>query len=405
MKIGIITNLYPPHTRGGAENIIVRTVEQLLELGHDVFVITGQPRSAGNGPVLAASSIERVYRFSPKNVYFTLDDHQYRWPVRLLWHVVDAFATDGATIVRDVLRDEQPDVVVTHNLKGIGLKIPAAVQALGIPHVHIMHDLQLVTPSGLRMFGQEREPWYTTLAYMVYRSVCRARLGRPTMVISPSQFLIDAYKEAGFFRTADVRHIPNPAPQPSGAKRDAQRAPGPLRIAMIGQLGHHKGLGFLLDAFATYEGNARLHIVGGGPLRSLVEERAKHDPRIVYLGYMPQEEVMRCITGVDVVVVPSLCYENSPTVIYEALSAGIPLIASRIGGVGELIQSGRTGFLFTPGNTEELLNAFRLMDAQKDAFAARADVMRESVAQYALPLYADRLVDMFKEAIAKPRQR
>lgn len=399
MKIGIITNLYPPHSRGGAENVIVRTVEQLLSMGHDIFVITGQPRSAGSGPMLGALSIERVYRFFPRNLYFTLDDHKYRWPVRLLWHVIDAFSKDGANVVRRVLNDEKPDVVITHNLKGIGLRIPEAIQKTGIPHVHIMHDLQLVIPSGLRMFGQEREPWYAKGMYAVYRALCRARLGKPTMVISPSKFLIDEYKKAGFFQHTDVRFVPNPSPKPSGVLRNGTRS-GPLRLLFIGQLGYHKGLAFLLDAFAKYDGEARLHIVGGGPLRGLVEERSRHDKRIVYLGYTPQEEVLKCIAAVDAVVVPSLCYENSPTVIYEALSAGVPLIASRIGGVGELIQEGKTGFLFTPGNEVEFLHAVQSLNARKDDFAARAQEMRESVSPYALTKYAERLVELLTEVMA-----
>ena len=74
MKIGIVTNLYPPYARGGAENVIVRTVEQLLALGHDVFVVTGQPKSKGMGVAVGQLSLERVYRFFPFNVYFTFDD-------------------------------------------------------------------------------------------------------------------------------------------------------------------------------------------------------------------------------------------------------------------------------------------------------------------------------------------
>ncbi len=400
MKIGIITNLYPPHARGGAENVIVRTIEQLLSMGHDIFVITGQPRSAGPGPTLGTLSIERVYRFFPRNMYFTLDDHKHRWVVRLLWHSIDAFSYHGAHVVRRVLRDEKPDVVITHNLKGIGLRIPNAIQQMDIPHVHIMHDLQLVIPSGLRMFGQEREPWFTKPMYAVYRAMCRARLGTPTIVISPSQFLIDEYRKVGYFQHTDVRFVPNPSPKPSGVLRNVQRS-GPLRLLFIGQLGYHKGLAFLLDAFAKYDGDARLHIVGGGPLRGLVEERSKHDTRIVYLGYTPQEEVLKCIAAVDAVVVPSLCYENSPTVIYEALSAGVPLIASQIGGVGELIQEGKTGFLFTPGNEAEFLQAVRSLDARKDDFAERAHDMCESVSPYALSKYAERFVGVLTEAIAK----
>ena len=210
MKIGIVTNLYPPHARGGAENVIVRTVEQLLSMGHDIFVITGQPKEKGVETSLGKVSIERVYRFFPSNVYFTLDDYKHRWPIRLFWHIIDAFSSSGANAVKTILADEKPDVVITHNLKGIGLRIPEAIQGMGIPHVHIMHDLQLVIPSGLRMFGQEKEPWYARPGYLAYRAICRARLGKPSMVISPSQFLIDEYKKVGFFKEPDVRFMPNP---------------------------------------------------------------------------------------------------------------------------------------------------------------------------------------------------
>ncbi|MCR4312312.1 MAG: glycosyltransferase, partial [Candidatus Uhrbacteria bacterium] len=131
MKIGIVTNLYPPYARGGAENVIVRTVEQLLALGHDVFVISAQPKEKGRNVTLGRLSLERVYRFFPNNIYFTLDDHAYPWGVRLFWHIIDAFSWSGAEAVRTVLRDERPDVVITHNLKGIGLRIPGAIQKLG----------------------------------------------------------------------------------------------------------------------------------------------------------------------------------------------------------------------------------------------------------------------------------
>lgn len=400
MKIGIVTNLYPPYARGGAENVIVRTVEQLLAMGHDIFIITGQPKEKGTGISLGKMSVERVYRFFPNNIYFTIDDYKYSWPFRLLWHVIDAFSFSGSSVVSEILADEKPDVVVTHNVKGIGLRIPKAIQAMNIPHIHVLHDLQLVTPSGLRMFGEEQEPWYLRPVYAVYRALCRSRLGKPSLVISPSQFLIDEYKKVGYFKDTDVRLLPNPSPNAPEVLRETTRS-GPLRLLFIGQLGYHKGLGFLLDAFAKYEGDARLQIVGGGPLRGLVEERAQHDKRIVYLGYTPQEEVMKCIAAVDAVVVPSLCYENSPTVIYEALSAGIPLLASRIGGVGELIQNGKTGILFTPGDESDLLRAITVLDAEKDAFAQRRDVMRETVAPYVLSKYADRLVELFTEVIAR----
>jgi glycosyltransferase involved in cell wall biosynthesis len=400
MKIGIITNLYPPYARGGAENVIVRTVEQLLSMGHDVFLITGQPKTAGLGPTLGRASVERVYRFFPWNLYFTLHDDQQPWVKRFVWHAIDALSSSGARAVRQVLADEKPDVVITHNLKGIGLTIPRAIQTMGFPHIHILHDVQLVTPSGLRMFGEESEPWYARPAYAAYRALCRYRVGAPDLVISPSQFLIDTYRNAGFFLHSDVRRLPNPSPRFSGVVREPHHG-GPLRLLFIGQLHHHKGVDFLLDAFARYQGDASLQIVGTGPLRVDVEARAKVDKRISYLGYTPQEEVMNCVAAADAVVVPSLCYENSPTVIYEALAAGVPLLASRIGGVGELIRDGETGFLFTPGDKDDFLRVLTIMHRERDAFATRSGLLRQSVAPYSLPLYAEHLIAACTEVIGK----
>lgn len=399
MKIGIVTNLYPPYARGGAENVIVRTVEQLLAMGHDIFLITGHPKNKGTNIKLGTSSIERVYRFFPQNIYFTIDDHKYRWPVRLLWHIIDTFSHSGADVVEKILADEHPDVVITHNLKGIGLRIPEAIQAMKIPHVHILHDLQLITPSGLRMLGEEKEQWYSKIGLAIYRAICRTRMGKPSMILSPSHFLIEEYTKAGFFKDADVRFMPNPSPKSPAAQRDARRS-GPLRLLYAGQLGVHKGIVFLLNAFAKLDADVRLYVAGGGPLRAMVEERAAHDKRIIYLGYTAPEELLKVMVTVDAMVVPSLCYENSPTVIYEALSAGIPLIASNIGGVGELIVNHRTGLLFAPGDEEDFIRAVNSMNAQKDGFAGRTKEIQESIAPYELSKYAERLVEALTEAIA-----
>ena len=391
MKIGIVTNLYPPYARGGAEFVIVRTVEQLLALGHDVFVITGQPKSQGRDLTLGRLSLERVYRFFPNNIYFTLDDYKYPWAVRLFWHVIDAFSWSGAEAVRTVLRDERPDIVITHNLKGIGLRIPNAIQKLGIPHIHVLHDLQLIVPSGLRMFGQEQESWILRLAYGAYRAICRNRLGQPQLVVSPSAYLRDEYVKNGFFKTSTTAVKPNPAPKFISVVRDG-RSGGPVKFLYAGQLGEHKGIMFLLEAFSKLPFDARLLIAGDGPLRSVVEERARADKRIMYLGYTQPEELAKCMEAVDALVVPSLCYENSPTVIYETLMAGVPLIASRIGGVGELIREGDNGFLFTPGDLEDFVRAATEMDRRKEELSRKRQAIRLTIEPYALHCYVEWLL-------------
>lgn len=399
MKIGIITNLYPPHARGGAENVIVRTVTQLVSMGHDVFVITGQPK--GKPLTLDRAPTERVYRFFPPNIYFTLDDHKHRWFVRLLWHIVDTFSPLPARTVGKILDDEKPDVVFTHNLMGLGFTIPRAVQSRCIPHIHVLHDLQLILPSGLLLAGKEYLLKAYAIPYGVYRAICRMQFGTPDMVISPSQFIVDEYTKHRFFAGIPFLLQPNPTPNFQVVDRH-ERADGPLKLLFVGQLNSHKGIMFLLDAFAGVVDNVELLIVGEGPLSAEVRARAAKDKRISHLGYMAPDELVKCYSVADALVVPSLCYENSPTVIYEALNAGIPVLASRIGGVGELVREGETGYLFTPGNASHLLHAIALLDAHRADFAARRSQLRASVAPFALDKYAERLLELAREVIAKP---
>ena len=404
MKIGIITNLYPPHARGGAETVIVRTVQELLARGHDVFVITGQPRSEGSGILLDRSTVERIYRFFPRNLYFTLNDHKYPWIIRLFWHVIDAFSGHGPEVVRTILVNEQPDVVITHNLKGLGLSIPRSLRQMKVPHVHVIHDLQLVVPSGLVMFGKEQTSWFIKPFYKLYQLVCRSKFKNPDVVISPSHYLERMYRQAHFFSSTNIEVMPNPAPTYDVSPKKG-RSGGPLKLLFVGQLAQHKGLAFLVEAISSLPIDARLMIAGDGALRRWTEKKANENKRITYLGYMPPEEIVNVFGVVDALVVPSLCYENSPTVIYEGLQAGLPILASRIGGVGELVEEGKNGFLFIPGDKGDFLRALTTLDQRKDEFANRRDEISQTVAEYSLPKYAERLERCCAEAIKHRKER
>ncbi len=391
MKIGIVTNLYPPYARGGAENVIVRTVEELLARGHEVFVITGQPRKQGRGIVVDGSSPERIYRFFPRNLYFTTDDFRHSWPVRLLWHIIDTLSWSGASAVRDILRREAPDIVVTHNLKGLGINIPRVVRDEGVPQVHVLHDVQLVFPSGLLMFGRE-QPFLLLQPFLwLYRFFCRRAFGNPALVISPSEYLRSVYRQYSFFPSSEMIVLRNPVPNYPLAPRKKE-VTGGLKLMFAGQLAHHKGVMFLLEAFKRLPAEAILIIVGDGSLRRVVEKAARADARIRYLGYMSPSEIGKLFGIVDAAVVPSLCYENSPTVIYESLQAGIPVIASRIGGVGELVEEGKNGELFTPGDEADFLRAVQVMAERRQSYLQSAEAIKASVAPYALSHFTDTFI-------------
>lgn len=402
MKIGIVTNLYPPYQRGGAEFVVVRTVEALLDQGHDVFVITGRPRKAKNQIEFDHNTEERIYRFFPRNLYFVTDDYRIPWIIRLFWHFLDAVTTHGKRRVKQILKSERPDVVITHNLKGIGLRIPQAIQRLNIPHVHVMHDIQLIYPSGLLFAGKERIPWYREPFYRLYRLVCKWAFRKPDLVLFPSRYVKSQYQAHTFFLGVPMEVMPNPAPK-FPKKTRSGRSAGPLRVLFVGQLERHKGIRFLLNAFEQLPFDAQLIIAGEGSLREEVKERAKANKHVSYLGYISTSQLLSCFGVVDVMVVPSLCYENSPTVIYEALQSGIPVVASDIGGVGELIMDEKNGRLFATCSTEDFIAKMSWMNDKKEWFARSQDDIRRTIAPYAIELYTGKLVNKLEEVIERRR--
>ena len=393
MNIGIISNLYPPYQRGGAEYVVVRTVESLLDREQDVFVVTGKPFKQRDPLDRDRNSVERVYRFSPRNLYFTLNDYRFPWFLRLIWHVVDTVFSFDNVNVEKVLFREKPDVVLTHNMKGLGLRIPRVVQCMDIPHIHIMHDLQLIYPSGLLIWGKEQFSWMFKPAYSAYRFFTRRAIGRPDLVVFPSKFLMDKYKEFRFFKDTKTIVMPNPAPA-FDIKAKEGRLDGPLRILFVGQLERHKGIKLLISAFKKLEFKALLNIAGEGTERKYLVTQAKANKPISDLGYVSVEQLIDCLKSTDVIVVPSLCYENSPTVIYEALTAGVPVIAADIGGVGELVQDGVNGYLFKPGDVDDLADKLRLMNDQKEEFGHKGLQIKATIEDHSLDNYADKLMKL-----------
>jgi len=390
MKIAVVTNLYPPINRGGAGVVAQRIVGELVRRGHSVVVISTMPMEAGaTSPEVRESLGETVYRFFPLNIYHTLRDFRYPYFVRLVWHLIDLFSESSAKRVESILRVEKPEIVLTHNLKGIGLRVPSVFKKLGLPWIHTVHDVQLSVPSGLLIYGHKLN-WFERIFRRPYEWAVKKMMDEPDLVISPSKFLADFYFERGFFRKTKVVVIPNPVPTLHVSPR-GERMPGPLRFLFIGQLERHKGTLELLEAINLLEIPFELHIASEGTLAPLVKERSKNDPRVIYHGFVSIKSLEQLFNIVDAVVVPSKCYENSPTIIYESLQSGLPVIASDIGGVGELIHDGKNGYLVEPGSGPALAETLRKFATDVDFFRKHQEEIRASVAAYSLGSYVDGL--------------
>ena len=127
----------------------------------------------------------------------------------------------------------------------------------------------------------------------------------------------------------------------------------------VGRLFENKGVGTLLEAWGQLGGRVPLVLAGSGPLEPEARAAAARDANISVLGQVSREEVQGLLRRAAFLVFPSRWYEGFPLTPVEAMAAGLPVVASRLGAVSSIVQDGTSGWLVEPGNATELANACR----------------------------------------------
>ena len=394
MKIRIISNLYPPLIRGGAEVIAALEAQGLKEAWQHVFVISSRPY--GGFKSLSISKNENadipVYRFYPLNIYYYLNDFRYPAFIRLIWHLFDSFNIFSYFKIKKILLKEKPDVVITHNIMGLGFLTPVLLRRLKIKHIHTLHDVQLATPSGLIVFGQENSWQHKIFKFLGYVKLMRYLWQSPDIVIAPSRFLLNYYKDLGFFSKSKQVVVPNPVKKLFKLNKKESYN---LELLYLGQIHKAKGILELIKTVKSLNiSSLRLSIIGVGPDLAEAKKIAAKDKRIKFYGWLQHNEMVPIISKMDILVVPSLCYENSPTVIYEILALGLPVLAANIGGVAELISEGKNGWTYPAGDFKTLSKKITSIHRQRDKLGNLADNCHRSVGPYLLEKYIEKVLDL-----------
>jgi glycosyltransferase involved in cell wall biosynthesis len=140
-----------------------------------------------------------------------------------------------------------------------------------------------------------------------------------------------------------------------------------ITACYAGSLNVHKGVHVLLEAFKkTQCENIRLRLYGSGSDQKytvMLKRMAENDKRIQFCGVFSEEEAAGVYANIDLVIVPSVCYETYSLVLHEALARNIPVVASNAGVMGEKVQHGQNGFLFELGNSNHLRETIEMIAA------------------------------------------
>jgi glycosyltransferase involved in cell wall biosynthesis len=347
MKICLVNNLLAPWSRGGAETVVEALAQAIVADGHEVFFIGTKPVKAG-----ALKIQEQRHYYLPSH-YHSLN----KWPYlfKLIWHLVSFANYSRPRELKKILLKETPDLIITNNLIGVGLDLGRLARELNIKHLHILHDIQLLHPSGLMLYGRVGE--LATPLAKLYQRLTRVRLGSPRAVVAPSQWLMNEHIKRGFFADSLQAIIPNPIAKTINA---VDNKPDNVFL-FVGQVEEHKGVRLLLEAWQDFidrtKAEAKLVIVGDGSQLEFIKKLAT--PQVEFRGRLVGQDLADAYNQASCLVVPSLCYENSPTVIYEATQANLPVIASALGGIKELLNP---DYLFKPETgvlSDKLLWAYK----------------------------------------------
>jgi glycosyltransferase involved in cell wall biosynthesis len=134
----------------------------------------------------------------------------------------------------------------------------------------------------------------------------------------------------------------------------------------VGRLSQEKGVGTLLKAWESIGDAIPLRVAGTGPLESLFANGAVPSS-VECLGWQSPEEVLRLMGAARFIVIPSEWYEGQPRTAIEAFAKGLPIIASNIGAMAEMVENGRSGLLFPPGDAGALAARVRWALENRDS--------------------------------------
>jgi len=276
----------------------------------------------------------------------------------------------AAARLRRVIKAFRPDVAHVHNVfPRLSPAIFRTLRRHHVPSVLTLHNYRILCPTAVLLHeGQvcERSLGRSTLWAVPARVYRGSAIGTASLVA-----MIELHKALGtwtrdvdafialtpFARETFIRaglpaariHVKGNATDDPGEPAATTARTGALSV---GRLSPEKGIAVLLDAARTT--GAPLTIVGDGPLRSACEAAARDAPSITLTGRLPPDEVARHMRQAAVLVLPSVCHEMFPMALVEAFANGLPVIASRLGALASLVEDGRTGLLFEPGDPRDL---------------------------------------------------
>ncbi len=391
-KLAYLTGEYPR----ASDTFIQREVAALREIGHEVM--TCSIRTTGSAHLVGPEQREehgRTFRVlaAAKNplrllraqLRFAFSPVRYLRALALAWRTAPkgikgraynlAYFIE-ALVLADRLKRDRIDHLHNHIAKASCTVAMLASELSGIPYSFTIHGPDI---------------FFEPAHWRIDEKTARARFVACISDYCRSQLM--CFADAAHW---DKLHVIHCGIEPERYETAPHRG---QVLLFVGRLAAVKGVPILLDAVARlaprYPG-LRLALIGDGPDRAALEERARPlGEQVVFLGYQSQDAVAEALSQTDVFVLPSFA-EGVPVVLMEAMAAGVPVIATQIAGIPELVSHWESGVLVPPGDVHALTEAIEQMLGSADQRRVMGAVGRATVeAEFNIHFEALRLSNLF----------
>jgi glycosyltransferase involved in cell wall biosynthesis len=348
MRILVVHNRYRSGQPSGENRVVEQEVSLLRGAGNDVVLYERRSDDISGFSIIGKAAV----------------------PARVVWSPADRRRLGG------VLAHRRPDVVHVHNtFPLISPSILSVCREAGVPVVATLHNFRLACANGLLFRSGApcedcvgRNPWPgvvhgcyrgSRLATIPVAASISVHRGLRTWSRGVSRFVaLSTFARdrliAGGLPAKRMVVKPNSTPDPG-----ERRAAAGEHFLYLGRLSDEKGVDLLASGWSDDLG--RLVVVGDGPARPALERSLARYTSVLVAGQLSHDESMRLLLRSTALIVPSRWYEGFPMVVVEACARGIPVIAPAHGGFPEMIEDGRSGVLFPPGDAAGLAQAVRAL--------------------------------------------
>ena len=358
MKILIINSLYSPFAVGGAEVSVKILAEELVNKGHEVIVAATRPSCFEN--VKTINQV-KVYYLKLKNLYWPYSKECNPY-LRLIWIGLDLINPFMALQLKQIIKVEKPNIIHTNNLSGFSVLAWMVARKNNIPLIHTLRDYYLLCHL-TTMFRKGKNCKKQCLHCQIFSKIKKNLSNLPNSVVGISDFILKHHLNQGYFSKVPNKNvIYNPCDRfaLSSHKLNDKN----IHFGFLGRITKAKGIERLLESIleVNYE-NLILHIGGKGNPEYINYLKKAFPINAIYHGYVEKSEFLNMV---DFLVIPSVWNEPSGRIILEAYSYGVPVIGSNTGGIPEIIENGKTGFIFDYDKKMDLVDKLKICFQQRE---------------------------------------